>query len=147
MGAYSSHNYAPVYNFTSFELSHICKAHERLAVISHPYRPRSFTCYWNKTETERTNGYRNKNQHRKLTVETKTLPPPFLPGIEPATFRSRACALPLSYPRMCICNYALGINQARNARVGCVSCAARRLIPTPVTVTSVAPRNRMYRQC
>ena len=34
------------------------------------------------------NGYRNKSQHRKLTLEKKTLPP-LLPGFEPATFRSR----------------------------------------------------------
>ena len=95
VGAYSSHNYAPVYNFTSFELSHICKAHERLAVISHPYRPRSFTCYWNKTETERTNGYRNKNQHgeswrrrRKLSRRRscwESNPRPF--DHEPALYR------------------------------------------------------------
>ena len=34
------------------------------------------------------NGYRNKSQHRKLTPETKILPP-LLQGFEPATFRSR----------------------------------------------------------
>ena len=34
------------------------------------------------------NGYRNKNQHRKLTMEKKILPP-LLPGLEPETFRSR----------------------------------------------------------
>ena len=34
------------------------------------------------------NGYRNKSQHRKLTLEKKILPP-LLPGLEPATFRSR----------------------------------------------------------
>ena len=33
------------------------------------------------------NGYRNKSQHRKLTLEKKTLPPP-LQGFEPATFQS-----------------------------------------------------------
>ena len=33
-------------------------------------------------------GYRNKNQHRKLTLEKKIIPP-FLPGLEPGTFRSR----------------------------------------------------------
>ena len=34
------------------------------------------------------NGYRNKSQHRKLTLAKKFLPP-LLPGFEPATFRSR----------------------------------------------------------
>ena len=34
------------------------------------------------------NGYRNKSQHRKLTLEKKTLPP-LLQGFEPATFQSR----------------------------------------------------------
>ena len=34
------------------------------------------------------NGYRNKSQHRKLTLEKKILPPP-QQGFEPATFRSR----------------------------------------------------------
>ena len=33
------------------------------------------------------NGYRNKNQHRKLTMEKKILPP-LLPGFEPTTFQS-----------------------------------------------------------
>ena len=34
------------------------------------------------------NRYRNKSQHRKLTLE-KTILPPLLQGFEPATFRSR----------------------------------------------------------
>ena len=34
------------------------------------------------------NGYRNKSQHRKSTLEKKILLPP-LHGFEPATFRSR----------------------------------------------------------
>ena len=34
------------------------------------------------------NGYRNKSQHRKSTLEKKILPP-FLQGFEPATFQSR----------------------------------------------------------
>ena len=34
------------------------------------------------------NGYRNKNQHRKSTLEKKILPP-FQQGFEPATFQSR----------------------------------------------------------
>ena len=34
------------------------------------------------------NGYRNKSQHRKSTLEKKILPP-FQQGFEPATFQSR----------------------------------------------------------
>ena len=34
------------------------------------------------------NGYRNKSEHRKLTLVKKILPP-LLPGLEPGTFRSR----------------------------------------------------------
>ena len=34
------------------------------------------------------NWYRNKSQHRKLIPE-KSILPPFLPGLEPGTFRSR----------------------------------------------------------
>ena len=34
------------------------------------------------------NGNRNKSQHRKLTLEKKTLPP-LLQGFEPTTFQSR----------------------------------------------------------
>ena len=34
------------------------------------------------------NGYRNKSQHRKLTLENKILPP-LLQGFVPATFQSR----------------------------------------------------------
>ena len=34
------------------------------------------------------NGYQNKSQHRKLTLEKKILQP-LLPGFEPATFQSR----------------------------------------------------------
>ena len=45
------------------------------------------------------NAYRDKGQHRKLTLE-KTFLPPFLPGLEPATFRSGVWRrLPLIYPR------------------------------------------------
>ena len=38
--------------------------------------------------TRRWNGYRNKSQHRKSTLEKKILPP-FQQGFEPATFQSR----------------------------------------------------------
>ena len=40
------------------------------------------------------NGYRNKSQHRKLTLQKKILPP-LQQGFEPATFRSRVRRSPL----------------------------------------------------
>ena len=51
------------------------------------------------------NGYRNKSQHRKSTLEKKVLPP-FQQGFEPATFQSRVrCsnhwAIPAPYSRNC----------------------------------------------
>ena len=38
------------------------------------------------------NAYRNKSQHRKLTLEKKILPP-LLPGLERGTFRLESSAL------------------------------------------------------
>ena len=60
--------------------------------------PGSFTCYLHFWQNDRGllratavtrgwNGYRNKSQHRKSTLEKKILPP-LLQGFEPATFRS-----------------------------------------------------------
>ena len=51
------------------------------------------------------NGYRNKSQHRKSTLEKKILPP-FQQGFEPATFQSRVrCsnhwAIPAPTRRLC----------------------------------------------
>ena len=47
--------------------------------------PGFFTCYCGNTGG---NGYRNKSQHRKSTLEKEILPP-FQQGFEPATFQSR----------------------------------------------------------
>ena len=52
------------------------------------------------------NGYRNKSQHRKSTLEKKILPP-FQQGFEPATFQSRVrCsnhwAIPAPQPQVCL---------------------------------------------
>ena len=44
-----------------------------------------FTCYRGNTGW---NGYRNKSQHRKSTLEKRILPP-FQQGFKPATFQSR----------------------------------------------------------
>ena len=53
------------------------------------------------------NGYRNKSQHRKSTLEKKILPP-FQQGFEPATFQSRVrrsnhWAIPAPRSGGCVC--------------------------------------------
>ena len=67
----------------------IRKVHAYLAVTRHLH-------FWQRDSgllratavTHGWNWYRNKSQHRKLTLEKKVLPP-LLQGFEPATFRSR----------------------------------------------------------
>ena len=62
------------------------------------------------------NGYRNKSQHRKSTLEKKILPP-FQQGFEPATFQSRVrrsnhWAIPAPWGREDACGWlsvALGL--------------------------------------
>ena len=69
--------------------SHIHKVYACLAVTCHLH-------FWQNDRnllratvvTQGWNGYRNKSQHRKLTLEKKILPP-LLQGFEPATFQSR----------------------------------------------------------
>ena len=79
------YNHAPCH----FMQSHIRKVYACLAVTCHlrfwqndrgPLRATAITRGWN--------GYRNKSQHRKLTLEKKILPP-LQQGFEPTTFRSR----------------------------------------------------------
>ena len=79
------YNHAPCH----FMQSHIRKVYACLVVTCHLrfwqndrglLRATAVTRGWN--------GYRNKSQHRKSTLEKKILPP-FQQGFEPATFRSR----------------------------------------------------------
>ena len=79
------YNHAPCH----FMRSHILKVYACLAVTCHLHiwqndqdllRATAVTRGWN--------GYRNKSQHRKSTLEKKILPP-FQQGFEPATFQSR----------------------------------------------------------
>ena len=79
------YNHAPCH----FMRSHIRKVYACLAATCHLrfwqddrglLRATAITRGWN--------GYRNKSQHRKLTLEKKILPP-LQKGFEPATFRSR----------------------------------------------------------
>ena len=79
------YNHSPCH----FMQSHMCQVDEYLAVTSHlhfwqndqdPLHATAITRGWN--------GYQNKSQHRKLTLEKKILPP-LLQGFEPTTFQSR----------------------------------------------------------
>ena len=79
------YNHAPCH----FMQSHIRKVYVCLAVTCH-------LRFWQNDRgllratvvTRGWNGYRNKSQHRKLTLE-KRIFPPLQQGFEPATFRSR----------------------------------------------------------
>ena len=72
-----------------FMQGHIHKAHAYLAVTCHLHFWQNDRDLLHATAVTRGwNGYRNKSQHRKLTLEKKILPP-LLQGFEPATFRSR----------------------------------------------------------
>ena len=54
-------------------------------------------------ETRRLNGHRNKNRHRKLTLEIK-IPLPLLSGLEPATFRLRVQFFITELPSLPLCD-------------------------------------------
>ena len=79
------------YNHTPchFMQSHVCKVYACLAVTCHLYFWRNDRGLLRATAvTQGWNGYQNKSQHRKLTLDKKILLP-LLQGFEPATFRSR----------------------------------------------------------
>ena len=72
-----------------FNKSHIRKVYACLAVTCHLHfwqNDRNFLCAT--VVTRGWNGYRNKSQHRKSTLEKKIILP-FQQGFEPATFQSR----------------------------------------------------------
>ena len=67
----------------------IRKVYACLAVTCHLHFPQNDRDFLRATVVTRGwNGYRNKSQHRKSTLEKKILPP-FQQGFEPATFQSR----------------------------------------------------------
>ena len=79
------YNHAPC----DFMQSHIRKVYACLAVTCHLHfwqNDRDLLCA--SAVTRGWNGYRNKSQHRRSTLEKKILPP-LLQGFEPATFQSR----------------------------------------------------------
>ena len=68
---------------------HIRKVYACLAVTCHLHFWQNDRDFLRATVVTRGwNGYRNKSQHRKSTLEKKILPP-FQQGFEPATFQSR----------------------------------------------------------
>ena len=72
-----------------FNKIHIRKVYACLAVTCHLHFWQNDRDFLRATVVTRGwNGYRNKNQHRKLTLEKKILPP-FQQGFKPATFQSR----------------------------------------------------------
>ena len=72
-----------------FNKIHIRKVYACLAVTCHLHFWQNDRDFLRATAVTRGwNGYRNKSQHRKSTLEKKILPP-LLQGFEPATFQSR----------------------------------------------------------
>ena len=72
-----------------FNKSHIRKVYACLAVTCHLHFWQNDWDFLRATVvTQGWNGYRNKSQHRKSTLEKKILLP-FQQGFEPATFQSR----------------------------------------------------------
>ena len=95
-----------------FNKSHIRKVYACLAVTCHLHFWQNDQDFLRATVVTRGwNGYRNKSQHRKSTLEKKILPP-FQQGLEPATFQSRvrcsnhwAIPAPRKYTSLCIVLY------------------------------------------
>ena len=72
-----------------FNKSHIHKVYACLAVTCHLHFWQNDRDFLRATVVTRGwNGYRNKSQHRKSTLEKKILPP-FQQGFEPVTFQSQ----------------------------------------------------------
>ena len=87
-------NPAPLYSVTSPKATQICSLQVCLTVSCHLhiwqndrelFRVAAVTRGWN--------GYRNKSQHRKLTLEKKSLPPKRWDWLEPGTFLVTSPAL------------------------------------------------------
>ena len=85
-----------------FNKIHIRKVYACLAVTCHLHFWQNDRDFLRATVVTRGwNGYRNKSQHRKSTLEKKNLPP-FQQGFEPATFQSRVrCSNHWAIPARC----------------------------------------------
>ena len=88
VSARSVHTVQPCTMSRRFMQSHIRKVHACLAATCHLRFWQNDRDFLRAAAVRRGwNGYRNKSQHRKLTMENKNIPP-LLSGLEPATFRS-----------------------------------------------------------
>ena len=96
------YNHAPCH----FMQSHICQVYACLAVTCHlHFRQNDWGLLCATVVTLVWNGYRNKSQDRKLTLEKKILLP-LLQGFEPTTFQSQVwCsnhwAIPAPFSSLC----------------------------------------------
>ena len=97
-----------------FNKIHIRKVYACLAVTCHLHFWQNDRDFVRATVVTRGwNGYRNKSQHRKSTLEKKILPP-FQQGFEPATFQSRVrCSNHWAIPAPMILNEWLSLFIAR----------------------------------
>ena len=101
-GAFCVHH-TTMHHVTSLHAKHIRRVHTCLVVTSHLHcwqNDRGLLCAT--AVTRGWNGYRNKSQHIKLTLDKKILPP-LLFGFESETFRSRVPAVlggPLNRQRL-----------------------------------------------
>ena len=90
-----------------FNKIHICKVYACLAVTCHLHFWQNDRDFLRATVVTRGwNGYRNKSQHRKSTLEKKILPP-FQQGFEPArpfNHESGALTIELSPPPEIMCD-------------------------------------------
>ena len=108
------------------------------------------------------NGYRNKSQHRKSTLEKKILPP-FQQGFEPATFQSRVrcsnhwaipapcsdsmCSLSLIYAcewGFCVCWKLSAAEQIKPDCCRTPAVVSNLLTPLPVSCPSTTPLHYIY---
>ena len=86
-----------------FNKIHIRKVYACLAVTCHLHFWQNDRDFLRATVvTQGWNGYRNKSQHRKSTLEKKILPP-FQQGFKPVTFQSRVrCSNHWAIPAPCL---------------------------------------------
>ena len=126
------YNHAPCH----FMQSHICKGHACLAVTCDRH-------FWQNDQdilcaaavTWGWNGYRNKNQHRKLTQEKKILPP-LLPGLKPTTFQSWVqhsshCAIPTPHPVCSLSSMLYPVREEERLKLTVYLCVASALCVVP----------------
>ena len=97
-----------------FNKIHIRKVYACLAVTCHLHFWQNDRDFLRATAVTRGwNGYRNKSQHRKSTLEKKILPP-FQQGFEPATFQSRVRCSKWRWPSWSLQQWNIETQQPKN---------------------------------